>query len=204
MPYNKLLASAIATLITFSAPAMADTPPVPTLDNLHNQGATIPDSGSVQVYPESAYTLTEIENADPDNLPENAITLYEQNDDGTVTPKYYTVSLKQTAYGDPNGTTTLTYGWEKTEEGTLEFKENPTNPVGQTITYKYDPDSFSETVSKTKDNCTVTNPTGTSLNSPYKLEGGAGLNNPADSKKSINNILYKDNKVTGTHKQYTL
>ena len=55
-----------------------------------------------------------------------------------TTPKYYTVSLKQTQYGDPNGTTTMTFGWEKNADtGKLEFKQDPTTPVGQTITYKY-------------------------------------------------------------------
>lgn len=61
-----------------------------------------------------------------------------------TTPKYYTVSLKQTQYGDPNGTTTMTFGWEKNADtGKLEFKQDPTTPVGQTITYKYNADGGS-------------------------------------------------------------
>ena len=34
----------LALSFFIAAPALADTPPVPTLDNLHNQGATIPDT----------------------------------------------------------------------------------------------------------------------------------------------------------------
>ena len=90
--------------------------PVPTLDKLNKDGVTIPDSDPEQVYPESAYTLTEIENADPENLPQNAITLYDKNEDGTVTPKYYTISLKQTEFGDKeNYGEKLYFKWEKTD-----------------------------------------------------------------------------------------
>ena len=110
----------------------------------------------------SGYNLTEAASADEPNT----ITLYDKTEvikyydpttgaeiaagdrvEGVVykevttietTPKYYTVSLKQTAYGDPNGTTTLTYGWEKNADtGNLEFKQDPTTHVGQTITYSY-------------------------------------------------------------------
>ncbi len=87
---------------------------VPTLDRLNHEGATMPDSS--EVYPESAYTLTEIKDADPENLPQNAITLYAKKDDGTVTPKYYTVSLKQTEFGDKeNYGEKLYFKWEKTD-----------------------------------------------------------------------------------------
>ena len=110
----------------------------------------------------SSYNLTEAASADEPNT----ITLYDKTEiikyyDPTTgaeiaagdrvegieykevstietTPKYYTVNLNKTAYGDPNGTTTLTYGWEKNADtGNLEFKQDPTTPVGQTITYKY-------------------------------------------------------------------
>ena len=177
--------------------------------------------------PDSAYTLTETTVSDPENLPDNVITLYDKTEvikyyDPTTgeevaeadrqegveykevttietTPKYYTVSLKQTEYGDPNGTTTLTYGWEKNAEGELEFKQDPTTPVGQTISYKYNPDLFIQKVDGlTIDNPTVSDPSGTSESQPYIIEGGAGLNNPEGTTKSITNILYKDNKFTGT------
>ena len=225
-----LQTAAISLALSFfiAAPVCAaDTPPVPTLDRLNQEGATIPDTDPAQPYPESAYTLTEIPNADPNNLPQNAITLYEKQEvikyyDPTTgeevssdalqegvdykqvttietTPKYYTVSLRQTQYGDPNGTTTLTYGWEKNAEGELEFKSNPPTPVGQTITYKYNTDSFTQKVEgQTIDNPTVTDPEDTSSIKPYIFNSGVGLNNPEGRTQSIDNVLYKDNKVTGT------
>ena len=105
----------ILCLPQINSKAMAQAP-VPTLDRLNQEGATIPDTDPPQVYPESAYTLTEIENADPENLPQNAITLYDKNEDGTVTPKYYTISLKQTEFGDKeNYGEKLYFKWEKTD-----------------------------------------------------------------------------------------
>ena len=226
----------LAMSFFITSPAIAQQVPVPTLDNLHNKDIINPATqekdeqgnpieGTGTVYPESAYKLTPIENADPENLPQNAITLYDKTevikyydpqtgqevaaDDRLpdvqykeittiqTTPKYYTVELKQTQYGNPSGTESITYGWEKTAEGTLEFKENPTNPQGQTITYKYSPSDFSETVSKTKKNA-ITDPSDASYNNPYQFEGGAALNNPTGSSVPVNNVLYKDNVVTST------
>ena len=159
-----------------------------------------------------------------------------------TTPKYYTVSLKQTEYGDktvpdtkamyfkwvddvngnrqliqdgatvdnndivyyakteygnPTGNTTLAYGWEKNaDNGNLEFKQNPTTPVGQTIIYKYNPEGYSlQIVGKTEDNKTITDPPNTSSDNPLIFTSGIGLNNPIGRKQSIDNVLYKDNKV---------
>ena len=219
------LALVLSLTLSFSSvlPAFAETP-TPTLDKLHEAGVTMPDS--TEVYPESAYKLEEINNADPENFPENAITLYEKTEvikyyDPTTgqevaesdrlpdveykevitiqtTPKYYTVELKQTTYGDPNGDTTLNFGWEKNAKGNLEFKQNSTNPQGQAIEYKYSPSSFNETITKTIDNGTVTDPSGTTSSNPYLFNSGAGLNNPEGTTTSIDNVLYKDNKVTCT------
>ena len=152
----------LAMSFFITSPAIAQQVPVPTLDNLHNKDIINPATqekdeqgnpieGTGTVYPESAYKLTPIENADPENLPQNAITLYDKTevikyydpqtgqevaaDDRLpdvqykeittiqTTPKYYTVSLKQTQYGNPSGTESITYGWEKTAEGTLEWKK---------------------------------------------------------------------------------
>ena len=102
--------------------------PVPTLDRLNQEGATIPDTEPPQVYPESAYTLTEIKDADPENLPQNAITLYDKNEDGTVTPKYYTISLKQTEFGDKeNYGEKLYFKWEKTDNKYSLVEANESN-----------------------------------------------------------------------------
>ena len=209
----------LALSFFIAAPAMAQAP-VPTLDNLHNQGVTMPDSS--EVYPESAYTLTEIENADPENLPQNAITLYDKTEvikyydpqtgqevaaddrqEGVeykevttiqTTPKYYTVELKQTEYG--SGDKSMTFGWEKNADGNYELKQNPTNPVGQTITYKYTETGFSETETHQKDLGTIENPSGTSSNHTI-FEGGAALNNPTGKTDSLDNVLFKDNSTTG-------
>lgn len=52
-----------------------------------------------------------------------------------TTPKYYTVSLKQTQYGDPNGTTTMTFGWEKNADtGKLQTVAQALNMAEQFIT----------------------------------------------------------------------
>ena len=217
--------------------------------------------------PDSAYTLTETTVSDPENLPDNVITLYDKTEvikyyDPTTgeevaeadrqegveykevttietTPKYYTVSLKQTEYGDKNaasakpvyfkwidvdgkksltqigatendhdieyymqteygdssGDETLTYGWEESADGELEFKLNPATPVGQQIFYKYSELSFNEIKTETKDLGTTTNPSGTE-DSPTQIIGGAAVNNPSGSNVSIDNILYKDNVIT--------
>ena len=201
--------------------AMAQAP-VPTLDKLNQEDATIPDTDPEQVYPESAYTLTEIKDADPENLPQNAITLYDKTEvikyydpqtgqeiaaddrqEGVeykevttiqTTPKYYTVSLKQTEYG--SGDKSMTFGWEKTADGHYELKQNPTNPVGQTIIYKYTETGFSETETHSNKLGTIKNPSGTSSN-PTIIEGGAALNNPTGTPDSIDNVLFKDYSTTG-------
>ena len=155
--WQKALKTAALTLaLSFfiAAPAMANnTPPVPTLDNL--QGQTIPGTDPAQTYPESAYKLVPVENADPDNLPENTITLYDKETvikyyDPTTgkevaasnrvegveykevttiqtTPKYYTVELKQTEYGNSTAT-----GETKT------FTVSTPNPQGTGNAFKYE------------------------------------------------------------------
>ena len=116
-----------------------------------------------------------------------------------TTPKYYTVNLNKTQYGNTKGTTTLTYGWEKNaDKGNLEFKQDPQKPVGQKITYSYNPDKFTQKVENQTINDSVKDPTGTSYRKPYMLDSGVGLNNPEGTKISIDNVLYKDNTVTGT------
>ena len=100
-----------------------------------------------------------------------------------TTPKYYTVNLNKTQYGDPNGTKTLTYVWEKnTDTGNLEFKQDPTTPVGQTITYKYTiPDGTSlSRRENTTDNSSETI-TGAFVNqttgSTYGIQSGGAIYN---------------------------
>ena len=81
-----------------------------------------------------AYTLTKVDQAG-----ENTITKYEWSEtENKLVPVYYRVDLNKTEYGNPNGDTTLTYGWKKnTSTNNLEFKKNPSTHVEPTITYKY-------------------------------------------------------------------
>ena len=109
----------------FGSGVSAEESVVPTLDKLHNQGVINPstivkdDDGNItyagDVYPESAYTLTKIENADPENLPANTITIYEKTSDGTVSPVFYVAALKQTEYGEGDGV--KYFKWNRTDEG---------------------------------------------------------------------------------------
>ena len=155
----------LALSFFIAAPVMADAP-VPTLDRLNQEGATIPDTDPPQVYPESAYKLEEIPNADPNNLPQNAITLYEKQEvikyyDPTTgeevaandrqpdveyrevktyvtTPKYYLVSLKQTEYGHKDAAGAVPYYYKWTNDGTGLKLESATETEAQ-LTYWADP-----------------------------------------------------------------
>ncbi len=85
----------------------------PTLDYLHENNVQIPqteyddegnlvESGSI-LAPESAYTLTEVPAGEDGAAPagDNIITKFEYNaSDGSFTPKYYQLDLKQTTYGE--------------------------------------------------------------------------------------------------------
>ena len=186
--------------------AMAQAP-VPTLDRLNQEDATIPDTDPPQVYPESAYTLTEIENADPENLPQNAITLYDKTEvikyyDPTTgkevaagdrlpdvqykevttiqtTPKYYTVSLKQTEYGDKeNYGEKLYFKWEKTDNKYSLVKANESDAD---ITYYVNntrPDS----------NRISTNQNGADITANFKNLGTSAYGGAIYNKGTIGNI----------------
>ena len=224
-PSKLAVASLAIALSMFMTPAIADEP-IPTLDKLHQDGIINPSTmdkddegnpieGTGEVYPESAYNLTPAEQQG-----ENTITLYEKEEitkyyDPTTgeevqkedlqegieykeittietTPKYYTVTLKQTEYGTGNGA--KYFKWD-TSSGSLKLTE-VTDPSEAQITAKYD--TSLETVTKTIDNGTVTNPSGTSSSKPYQFDSGAGLNNPEGPSTSIDNKLFINNKVTGT------
>ena len=219
---TKLAQTATLTLaLSFfiAAPAMAQAP-VPTLDNLHNQDIINPATqekddqgnpieGTGTVYPESAYTLTEIENADPDNLPQNAITLYDKNDDGTVTPKYYLVNLKDSVKNIGSGDTTKYFEWsQNTDTGNLEFKEVSSPTEGkQTITVNYDSSSLQERINNTEDKSSetiigsfVNKSTGSTSGSQY---GGAIYNNGSSAKLGDINADFIGNYVSSTNKAAT-
>ena len=189
---TKLAQTAALTLaLSFfiAAPAMAQAP-VPTLDKLHSEGTTMPDSS--EVYPESAYTLTEIKDADPENLPQNAITLYDKTevikyyDPQTgqevaandrlpdvqykevttiqTTPKYYLVNLKDSVTNIGEGDATKYFEWSQNSEGNLELKEVSSPTAGKTtITVKYDTSSLLQRIPNDADKSS-TNISGTFVN----------------------------------------
>ena len=191
---TKLAQTAALTLaLSFfiAAPAMAQAP-VPTLDRLNQEGATIPDTDPAQVYPESAYTLTEIKDADPENLPQNAITLYDKTevikyydpqtglevaaDDRLTdvqykevttiqtTPKYYLVNLKDSVTNIGQGDTTKYFEWTQNADGRLELKEVSAPTEGKnTITVKYDTSSLLQRIPNDADKSS-TNISGTFVN----------------------------------------
>ena len=171
--------------------AMAQAP-VPTLDKLNQEDATIPDTDPEQVYPESAYTLTEIKDADPENLPQNAITLYDKTevikyydpqtgqevavDDRLpdvqykevttiqTTPKYYTVNLKDSITNIGEGDSTKYFEWSQNADGRLELKEVSAPTEGKnTITVKYDTSSLLQRIPNDADKSS-TNISGTFVN----------------------------------------
>ena len=183
----------------------------PTLDYLHENNVQIPqteyddegnliESSSI-LAPESAYTLTEVPAGADGAAPvgDNIITKFNYNSEtGEFTPVYYQVNLKQTEYGDPNGDVTLTFGWQKTEDGYgneyNEFVQDPTTPIGPTITYKYNssetttPDSGSynaEYINQVQ-SVTLENPDGTSSSHYQHIGGVSGITN-------FENVLFKDN-----------
>ena len=138
---------------------------------------------------EKGYILTPA-----DSQTDTTITKYELNTDtGKLEAKYYNVELTKTQYGNPNGEITKTFGWEENDDGKLEFIENPTNPVGQTIEYRYTEQGFTKTeIGKENDLGTITNPTGSSYAHSQYI-GGAVINNPKGTTISLDNVLYKDN-----------
>ena len=184
-----VLASLLFSVLFISGPVFADAP-IPTLDSL--KGQEIPDSDPVQYYPESAYTLTEIKDADPENLPLNAVTLYDKTevvkyyDPQTgqevaagdrlpdvqykevttieTTPKYYLVNLKDSVKNVGEGGATKYFEWSQSADGGLELKEVSAPTEGKTtITVNYDTSNLQTRFENTSDNSSKVT-TGTFLN----------------------------------------
>ena len=83
----------------------------------------------------SSYNLTEAASADEPNT----ITLYDKNDDGTVTPKYYTVNLNQTVYGDAAASGAVAHYYKWTNDSTGVKLESTSDAAQANITYWEDP-----------------------------------------------------------------
>lgn len=126
-----LLISALGCFVNNSA--MAELASVPTLDNLHNEGAVIPGVKPAEVYPQSAYKLTKVDTKD-----ENTITKFEYDKTtGKMIPVYYRVDLRQNDYGQ--GDAVKYFEWLKNGSEHYELKEVPApTPDKSTITLNYD------------------------------------------------------------------
>ena len=194
-----------------TAPAIADVP-VPTLDKLHEEGVTIPDTDPPQVYPESGYKLEEILDADPENLPQNAITLYDKTEvikyydpltgeevaaddrqEGVdyrevttieTTPKYYLVSLKQTEYGHKDAAGAVPHYYKWTNDGTGLRLESSTETEAQR-TYWADP-------TRLADDRITTDQNGADVDRDF-----IGLNNTSSSSAANGGAIYNNRGTIG-------
>ena len=204
----------LATSLSLCTPALADQIFTPTLDKLHQSGTTMPES--TEIYPESAYKLTET-----DAPGENTITLYEQTaitkyfDPKTgaevaydallpdveykevktteITPKYYTVSLKQTEYGSGDGV--KYFKWDKTDE--LKLVET-TNPAEAEITAKYDTTQLHNRLENRKDNSATNIEGGSFVGCGNSIQGGAIYNQLSYAKLGDINADFVGNYLLGS------
>ena len=127
--------------------------------------------------------------------------------DGASASDYDVVYYAKTQYGNPNGDTTLTYGWKKnTSTNNLEFKKNPSTPVEPTITYKYNSSDTQTRLTNSTDNSSKTTTgvfvgqtTGSTSGSQY---GGAIYNNGSGAKLDDINADFIGNYARGNSSTY--
>lgn len=110
------------------------TVPTPVLDKLNGEGTQVP--GTSYVYPESGYTLTEVEPEDPENLAPNVIK-YSDVNNITEGVHYYEVGLKQSEFGE--GSSVKYYTWAKDDNGVKLVETADSSKA--VLTLRYDPDS---------------------------------------------------------------
>ena len=108
--------------------------PTPVLDKLNGEGTQVP--GTSYVYPESGYTLTEVEPEDPENLASNVIK-YSDVNNITEGVHYYEVGLKQSEFGE--GSSVKYYTWAKDDNGVKLVETADSSKA--VLTLRYDPDS---------------------------------------------------------------
>lgn len=131
--FKKLSSALFVGCLIFGAQtSYAADDPKPTLDTLHDSLVNIP--GTSEVYPESAYTLTEVTPADHNNLAPNVIE-YKSSSDSTAS-KYYEINLKYPVYGE--GSNTKYFKWSKDITGV--YLKETTDPSEAVLTLKYNPD----------------------------------------------------------------
>ena len=183
----------------------------PTLDYLKENNILIPQKGE---YNSTDKTWSE---AEPIESPASAYTIttgtesdhsfeYKTADEkGNITSSYYKIELRnpEQSEGSPSlgiskniqWSETPIEGGEYTTTGSIDIKLSDT----ETKTYYYGytkPASYTTVENQSIEN-SVTDPTGTSSDNPYILEGGEALNNPEGTTTSINNVLYQNNTVKG-------
>ena len=174
----------------------------PTLDYLHNNNVQIKDENGTEVaIPQSSYTMTEVKANEDGSKPDgdNIITQYDYDKTtGSLSPLYYEIN-HQTQFGNPDGDTTLNFEYTSIRTDFLGqglyfkgYKITEDNTITPSATYKYSTSSnYQDIISNTLNLDTPIS--GTGGYDPYIFEGGAGINNPANTTISIDNKVFKGN-----------
>lgn len=174
----------------------------PTLDYLHNNDVQIKDENGTEVaIPQSSYTMTNVEANSDGSKPagDNIITKYDYDKTtGSLSPLYYEIN-HQTQFGNPDGDTTLNFEYTSIRTDFFGqglyfkgYKITEDNTVTPSATYKYSTNSnYQDIISNTLNLDTPIS--GTGGYDPYIFEGGASINNPANTTISIDNKVFKGN-----------
>lgn len=174
----------------------------PTLDYLHDNDVKITDENGTEVaIPQSSYTMTEVKANEDGSKPtgDNIITKYDYDKTtGSLSPLYYEINY-QTQFGNPDGDTTLNFEYTSIRTDFLGqdlyfkgYKITEDNTITPSATYKYSTNSnYQDIISNTLNLDTPIS--GTGGYDPYIFEGGASINNPANTTISIDNKVFKGN-----------
>lgn len=174
----------------------------PTLDYLHDNDVKITDENGTEVaIPQSSYTMTEVKANEDGSKPtgDNIITKYDYDKTtGSLSPLYYEIN-HQTQFGNPDGDTTLNFEYTSIRTDFLGqglyfkgYKITEDNTITPSATYKYSTNSnYQDIISNTLNLDTPIS--GTGGYDPYIFEGGASINNPANTTISIDNKVFKGN-----------
>lgn len=174
----------------------------PTLDYLHNNDVQIKyEDGTEVAIPQSSYTMTEVKANEDGSKPtgDNIITKYDYDKTtGSLSPLYYEIN-HQTQFGNPDGDTTLNFEYTSIRTDFLGqdlyfkgYKITEDNTITPSATYKYSTNSnYQDIISNTLNLDTPIS--GTGGYDPYIFEGGASINNPANTTISIDNKVFKGN-----------
>ena len=175
---------------------------MPTLDYLHNNDVQIKyENGTEVAIPQSSYTMTEVKANEDGSKPtgDNIITKYDYDKTtGSLSPLYYEIN-HQTQFGNPDGDTTLNFEYTSIRTDFLGqdlyfkgYKITEDNTITPSATYKYSTNSnYQDIISNTLNLDTPIS--GTGGYDPYIFEGGASINNPANTTISIDNKVFKGN-----------